>query len=293
LSAHTVGGNLMRDELAYTSATFRCLDLDVVVHTMDRDYAAAVDTVFAACETAPENSAAVHYAMRADDTSGSLVLTCDGEPLTATEWPCVALDYLVWDVNRRVVEQSGRRQMLLHAGAVARNGVAVVVPAVSGGGKSTLVAALVDAGFDYLTDEIVVIGEGPAPVGGYRKAIALKEGSWPLLSVPAPPDALAPFMLMTRYVTPAMLGAAATVEPGLVVIPERDATFDGALELHRAEALTVLVEQSFNFEDFGPNRLELLAGFVRRAGSYRVNTASLDDAVATISALVARIVDQP
>ena len=123
--------------------------------------------------------------MRADGERGRFDLACDGEPVTTTEWPCVALDYLVWDVNRRVVEASGGH-LLLHAAAATRNGLAVVVPAVSGGGKSTLVAALVDAGFDYLTDEIVAIEPASTRVGGYRKAIGLKEGSWPLVPASAP-----------------------------------------------------------------------------------------------------------
>ena len=272
------------NEWAHNSAPFRCLDLDVVVHTSDPALAAAVDIVFAPCASGLADQA-VHYAIGFDPVRDHFVLECGGETITTTEWACVALDYLVWDVNRRVVEASGR-QLLLHAAAAARDGVAVVIPAVSGGGKSTLVAALVAAGFEYLSDEIVAIEPGSATIGGYHKAIALKEGSWPLIDAGVPSAAMAPFMAMTHYVTPAMLGSTVaqhSARPGLVVIPVRDAVVEGEVEVHRAEALTVMAEQSFNFEEFGSSRLGVLADVVRQSRCYRVATANLDDAVEAIS----------
>ena len=88
-----------------------------------------------------------------------------------------------------------------------------------------------------------------------------------------------------------MLGAGAataSVPPGVVAIPVRDGSFEGAVEMHRAEALTLLAEQSFNFEEFGPGRLDILADLVRRSRCYRVSTANLRGAVDTIAALLAQ-----
>jgi hypothetical protein len=286
-----MGGTLAGNDGAYTSAPYRCLDLDVVVHTSEVGFADAVDVVFAACAHGVPDQA-VHYSMDFDERREQFIVECDGEPVTSTEWACVALDYLVWDVNRRVVEASDRR-LLLHAAAAARDGVAVVVPAVSGGGKSTFVAALVAAGFEYLSDEIVAIEPGPATIDGYHKAIALKEGSWPLIAARAPDAAIAPFMAMTRYLTPPMLGSTVAEHgsrPGLVVIPDRHVESGPTVEIHRAEALTVLAEQSFNFEDFGPTRLDLLAEIVRQSRCYRVPTANLDNAVEAISNAITRTV---
>lgn len=47
----------------------------------------------------------------------------------------------------------------VHAGVVALHGRAIVLPAVSGGGKTTLTAALVRAGASYLSDEYAPIDE--------------------------------------------------------------------------------------------------------------------------------------
>jgi hypothetical protein len=284
-----VSRTLAGDGWPHTSAPFRCLDLDVVVHTSDPAFATAVDIAFAACAPGTGDDA-VHYSMDFDPSREHFVLECDREPVTSTEWACVALDYLVWDINRRVVDVSNR-QLLVHAAAAARDGVAVIVPAVSGGGKSTLVAALVAAGFEYLSDEIVAIERDGASINGYHKAIALKEGSWPLVDAGAPTPPIAPFMAMTRYVTPAMLGSTVAEHasrPGLVVIPDRDAMPGPPIAMHRAEALTVLAEQSFNFEEFGPTRLAVLADVVRQSRCYRVPTANLAAAVDAISDAVTR-----
>ena len=46
------------------------------------------------------------------------------------------------------------------AGSVACRGRGLILPAPSGGGKTTLVAGLVAAGFDYLSDEVAKNGRG-------------------------------------------------------------------------------------------------------------------------------------
>lgn len=70
----------------------------------------------------------------------------------------------------------------LHAAAVGKRGYCIAMPAVSGSGKSTLTAALAASGFDYYTDELVLVMNDSyhlmtAPVG-----MGIKPGSWPVLS---------------------------------------------------------------------------------------------------------------
>ncbi len=50
-----------------------------------------------------------------------------------------------------------RRQLVLHASTVSRNGKAIVICGCSGVGKSTLAAALLAKGFTLVSDEITVI----------------------------------------------------------------------------------------------------------------------------------------
>ncbi|MDB4049218.1 hypothetical protein N9485_03305 [Luminiphilus sp.] len=73
----------------------------------------------------------------------------------------------------RVIET----QHCLHAAAVSINGNAIVMPAVSGSGKSSLTMWLVANGFDYITDEMVLIDKDHR-VDGISRPIHIKSHGW-------------------------------------------------------------------------------------------------------------------
>lgn len=67
----------------------------------------------------------------------------------------------------------------LHAAAVANNGHALVIPANSGAGKSSFTTWLVANGFDYLTDELILVDEktrlgDKAQLDGIARPIQIK-----------------------------------------------------------------------------------------------------------------------
>ena len=70
----------------------------------------------------------------------------------------VVLDRLENDVRLYVAEWS-RRKLFIHAGVVAWEGRAIVIPGRSFSGKSTLVDALVRAGATYFSDEYAVFDD--------------------------------------------------------------------------------------------------------------------------------------
>jgi hypothetical protein len=86
------------------------------------------------------------------------VLHRDGEQLHSTNDLDEAL--LLFEAGARfhVAERCSRRTFV-HAGAVSWGDRAVVLPAVSGGGKTTLTSALVRAGAAYLSDEYAPLDE--------------------------------------------------------------------------------------------------------------------------------------
>ena len=80
--------------------------------------------------------------------------------------------------------------VVLHAGAVARNGRAVLVAGASGAGKSSLICWLVEQGFDYLTDEIVLLQPADGTITPLPRATVVKPGSKePILGMRAFRDA--------------------------------------------------------------------------------------------------------
>jgi len=62
------------------------------------------------------------------------------------------LQHALWAINQ-AVQTRVRDYLLLHAGAVTRDGKAMLLPATMESGKSSLVLALLQQGFQYLSDE--------------------------------------------------------------------------------------------------------------------------------------------
>jgi len=87
---------------------------------------------------------------------------------------------LVAGLNRRAIEQCPH--FAVHSSVVARNANVVAIPAESGGGKTTLAAALVKTGFSYLSDEALVLTDS-GEVIPYPKPFALSPWSAEQLGV--------------------------------------------------------------------------------------------------------------
>jgi hypothetical protein len=84
------------------------------------------------------------------------------------------LDVLEGDIQLYVAEFA-RPWVFLHAGAVVWRGRAIVLPGSSFAGKSTLVAALLRAGAQYLSDEYAVL-DRHARVYPYSRRLSLRIG---------------------------------------------------------------------------------------------------------------------
>jgi hypothetical protein len=82
---------------------------------------------------------------------------------------------LVENSVQMYIAEFARPQLFMHAGVVKWNGAAVVLPGSSMAGKSTLVAALVEAGATYFSDEYAVLDEDGL-VSPYARPISLRQG---------------------------------------------------------------------------------------------------------------------
>jgi hypothetical protein len=81
-------------------------------------------------------------------------------------------DALESDLQLYVAEQA-RRRLFVHAGVVGWKGRAIVIPGRSLSGKSTLVAALLDAGATYYSDEYAVF-DAQGRVHPYARPLSLR-----------------------------------------------------------------------------------------------------------------------
>jgi hypothetical protein len=94
----------------------------------------------------------------AKDAAGNFLISEDGRDGLVLRRVEAIFDYFDRLLGIRVAEFAEDR-VFLHAGAVCWMGKAIIIPADSGKGKTTLVKALVEAGAEYLSDEHAILDE--------------------------------------------------------------------------------------------------------------------------------------
>jgi hypothetical protein len=196
-------------------------------------------------------------------------------------WAAVA-DAVQRRLNRLVIY--GSDHLVLHSAGVTSNGIGVLLPAASRSGKSTLAAALVRAGFDYLSDEAVGVGRSSVRLKPYPKPISLRPGSWGLFpgliehTSSESSGRESPALVPASSIRPDAVGGAC--QPSVIVLPSYAPDAQANLEaLHRAEALMELTTHTVRFDEQPREALDLLADVVRRCECYRLTYSSLEEAV--------------
>jgi len=79
-----------------------------------------------------------------------------------------------WNTIQLYVAEAARRRVFVHAGVVGWRGRAIVIPAVSYSGKTTLVTALLQAGATYYSDEYAVF-DSQGRVHPYPRLLSVRE----------------------------------------------------------------------------------------------------------------------
>lgn len=267
---------------ASRTSSFRALDYAFGVRSNDARLGAYLEELFAplACASKPQH----RYTIRAieDGSPGTYELTLDGRTVTTGTSGETLIGPLVHSINREAITSAPF--LLLHAGGVERDGYGVVLPAHMEAGKTTLVAALVRAGFGYLTDEAVAFDWDSHRIEPYPKPLSIDPGAWPLFPELEPQAALpsddykaAQWQVPPDAIRPDALGKPCLAR--FVVFPryQRDAQTT-LVRLGRAEALVELAKNTFEFKDQARRALDALDGIVREADCFRLSMGDLDGA---------------
>jgi hypothetical protein len=209
-----------------------------------------------------------------------------GDELTTSNRLHDLLSKLFWHVNQFAIRQTGDF-VLIHAGAVSTPaGEGMLLPARSGGGKTTLTTALVRAGFQYLTDDAAPVDPVSGTLYPYPKPVNLKRGSGSVF-----PD-LFPSRTRTGYVDwrwmrPAQIRPGAVGGPCRIRFVVAHEYRPGApTEITRvtpAESAMDLLNNSLNFPRYRARALPLVADIARESRSYRMVSGNLDEAVRAIT----------
>ena len=204
-------------------------------------------------------------------------------PLPLLEWGAN------WLIGKRL-----NHLLMLHAGALERDGLALLLPAVPGAGKSTLSAALSLRGWRLLSDEFGVWDPAAAVFRAMLKPVALKNESIDVIRRFAPQSQIGPVFPKTRKGDVAHLPASAdavarcceSAAPGAVILPQWRAGSATVLEpLPTDRVFPALAYNAFNYTVLGAVGFESVVQLVRRCPGWRLVYSDLDEALATIDAL--------
>jgi hypothetical protein len=228
--------------------------------------------IFSAFRFDPDDNSRCHHHI----VVGSSGVHRDHVTVDAAVRPPVLLTQVVGHLTQAVVADAGNRYALFHAAAAERSGGALVLPAPSESGKTTLVAGLVDAGFAYLSDEVAAIEPRSRLVMPYPKPLSIDPGSWNVLAHMAPDDD--EYHATQWQVLPPRIAPPSPVR--WIVFPtyaEGEPT--ELVPIRASEVVAGLARNSFNFTRNGSRWLPVLAGIAKRCAGYRLRVGDLNSAV--------------
>ena len=221
-----------------------------------------------------------------------ITLRCDGqqpfEPFPAD----TALPLFEWGCNW-MIGQRLNNLLLLHAGAVERDGLALVLPATPGSGKSTLTAALSLRGWRLLSDEFGAFDPASGTFCALLKPVALKNESIDVMRRFAPHARFGPEFPKTRKGRVAHLATQApavarrheSARPGAIVLPKWVAGSPTRWEPLTEDMLFgALAFNAFNYAVLGATGFRAVISLVRQCPGWQLVYSDLEDALATIDA---------
>lgn len=209
-----------------------------------------------------------------------------------------AYPLLEWAMNW-CVSMHVQQYLLLHAAVVEKNGLAMILPAPPGSGKSTLCAGLIHRGWRLLSDEMALIALQGDLVSPFGRAVSLKNQSINIIKAYAPEAVFSPTVHDTHKGDVALLKVPTDqvrrigepARPRWVVFPKYVAGSQASLTPRsKAQSMLELGRNSFNYMVLGRAGFEGLSRVIDASDCYDFQYSRLDDAVAVFDDMVAQAV---
>ena len=192
----------------------------------------------------------------------------------------------IWEiaVNRH------RYFMEIHAGVVSDGDSCVLLPGAPGSGKSTLTAALVASGYQYLSDEVALLQEHTLNVRPLPLALTVKAGSLPLLSQLYPGlrklrTHIRQDDRVVRYLAPPgrVMADPQRDQPVTRIVFPRVAEETRLRRISRPDALQRLLRECLVLPEWlDADKVRRLVCWMRAVDCYDLSVSSLADAVSAI-----------
>lgn len=205
----------------------------------------------------------------------------------------MAVPMLEWSINWCAATRANQ-YVMIHAAVLERGGRALILPGVTGAGKSTLCAGLAHRGWRLFSDEFALIRPGDGALDPWPRPISLKNVSIDVIRRWAPeaymsasvPNTNKGTVAHVRPPTDSVRRAAEAAPPAWLVFPTF--TRDAAAQLTRvpkARAFFRLADCSFNYESLGIRGFRTLSRMIDECDAYEFRYSSLDDALSLLGAL--------
>lgn len=189
-----------------------------------------------------------------------------------------------------------RDYLLFHAGAVVKNGRAILLPAKSESGKTTLTLGLMNYGYKYLTDEVGAIHRETMEVAPFQRPIYVWSWSRPLrkevsknFTVYRYHDKVGTVSHRWQYIVPqdgTVMPRDARWKVDWIIFPRYIPEGETVLKpLGAANAVVALMQRCWNQHLFPDRGLKICAELVRRARCYTLEMGDLDKACKLIEDL--------
>lgn len=204
-----------------------------------------------------------------------------------------AFPLLEWGLNW-CVSVHAHQYLIIHAGVVEKNGLAAILPAPPGSGKSTLTAALVLSGWRLLSDELTLIDRKTGLIHPLPRPVSLKNQSIPLI------QAFCPEAFINRPSHDTVKGTVAHLRPpkesvrrqheparpGWVIFPQwlADAP-TSLLPRSKAQTFMFLAQNAFNYSHLGAEGFRVGTAMIEQTTCYDFRYSQLDEAIATFNTL--------
>jgi hypothetical protein len=266
-------------ERRYSSPAFEGLSFRFAVRASDPVLGRYLEAVLAPLRS---RKAASHHYSLVTARGGSVEVFLDDTMIARAGDRAEAAAWVLWHLNRAVVDASGEH-ILLHAGAVRAGDAGIIVPAPMSSGKTTLVAGLVQRGLGYMTDEVVALTADGSTLLPFPKALSVERGSLAVLfgsggrPGPAPDLGGDQFHVVPDDLRPG--SAAGPCAPAMVIAPRyRPGRPSTLVPMDGAEAVLELSTNAVNLDRHGGRGLRVLAAVAERCACYRLEVSDLDDA---------------
>jgi HprK-related kinase A len=194
---------------------------------------------------------------------------------------------LEWGLNW-VVATTAHQYLIIHAAVVERNGMALLLPAPPGSGKSTLCAGLAFRGWRLLSDELALFRPDTGRIVALARPISLKNESIDVIRRFAPDAVMGPptkgsvkgTIVLVKPPAASIDCIDMTAQPRWIVFPRYQA---GAplqfTERGKAGALIELGESAMNYNILGELGFSAMTGLVDRCDIGNFVYSDLEEAV--------------